>query len=238
MSLGKVYIYIYSVLHDRPIGLHETGLNADQRKRLTIGIELAARPELIVFLDEPTSGLDSDTAWAIGALLRRLADQGLAILCTLHQPSTCLFQMFDELLLLKEGGQTIYSGQIGERSSAVIGYFEKHGARSCKGHENPAEWLMEVTSQSCSENQSVDWADLWQRSDARQQIKQQISQMNAVIIDSNPDITTRKTPSFMKQLGTTAVRLFSHYWRTPSYLYSKAALCIFTVSSACTPSIN
>ena len=146
--------------------------------------------------------------------------------------------MFDELLLLKEGGQTIYLGQIGARSSAVIGYFEKHGARSYKEHENPAEWLMEVTSQSYSEKQGVDWADLWQHSDTRRQIKQQISQMNAVMVDSNLDITTRKTPSFIKQLETTTVRLFSHYWRTPSYLYSKAALCISTVSSACTPSIN
>ena len=213
-------------------------MNADQRKRLTIGIELAARPELILFLDEPTSGLDSDTAWSICALLRRLADQGLAILCTVHQPSTGLFEMFDELLLLKEGGQTIYFGPIGARSSAVIGFFERYGARSCKEEENPAEWLMEVTSQSCLEKQGIDWADLWQHSDTRRQIKQQISQMNAVIVESDPTISTRKSPSFIRQLQATTVRLFCHYWRTPSYLYSKAALCILTVSRVCTPSIT
>lgn len=52
----------------------------EQRKRLTIGVELAAKPALLLFLDEPTSGLDSQTAWSICALLRKLADNGQAIL--------------------------------------------------------------------------------------------------------------------------------------------------------------
>jgi ATP-binding cassette, subfamily G (WHITE), member 2, PDR len=63
------------------------GLNVEQRKRVTICIELAARPELLLFLDEPTSGLDSNTAWSICTLLRKLADNGQIILCTIHQPS-------------------------------------------------------------------------------------------------------------------------------------------------------
>ena len=64
------------------IGTPGEGLNIEQRKRVTIGIELAARPELLLFLDEPTSGLDSSTAWSICTLLRKLADKGQAILCT------------------------------------------------------------------------------------------------------------------------------------------------------------
>lgn len=92
------------------IGEPGQGLNVEQRKRLTIGVELAARPELLVFLDEPTSGLDSQTSWAICDLIERLTNSGQAVLCTIHQPSAMLFQRFDRLLLLAPGGRTVYFG--------------------------------------------------------------------------------------------------------------------------------
>ena len=57
-------------------------LGVEHRKRLTIAVELAAKPKLLLFLDEPTSGLDSQSAWAIVGFLRTLADNGQAILCT------------------------------------------------------------------------------------------------------------------------------------------------------------
>lgn len=57
-------------------------LGVEHRKRTTIAVELAAKPQLLLFLDEPTSGLDSQSAWAIMTFLRHLADNGQAILCT------------------------------------------------------------------------------------------------------------------------------------------------------------
>ncbi|EON95863.1 putative abc drug exporter protein [Phaeoacremonium minimum UCRPA7] len=66
---------------DAVIGVPGEGLNVEQRKRLTIGVELAARPALLLFLDEPTSGLDSQTSWAILDLLDKLKKNGQAI-CT------------------------------------------------------------------------------------------------------------------------------------------------------------
>ena len=56
-------------------------LGPEARKRLTIGVELASKPELLLFLDEPTSGLDAQSAWNLVRFLRKLADQGQAILC-------------------------------------------------------------------------------------------------------------------------------------------------------------
>ncbi|EEB99751.1 hypothetical protein MPER_00494, partial [Moniliophthora perniciosa FA553] len=65
-------------------------LNVENRKRTTIAVELAAKPKLLLFLDEPTSGLDSQSAWAIIAFLRDIANKGQAILCTIHQVNdTC-----------------------------------------------------------------------------------------------------------------------------------------------------
>lgn len=95
---------------DAVIGTPGEGLNVEQRKRLTIGVELAARPQLLVFLDEPTSGLDSQTSWAICDLIEKLTASGQAVLCTIHQPSAMLFQRFDRLLLLAPGGKTVYFG--------------------------------------------------------------------------------------------------------------------------------
>lgn len=77
---------------DAIIGSPGEGLNVEQRKRLTIGVELVARPQLLLFLDEPTSGLDSQTSWSICDLMEKLTKSGQAILCTIHQPSAMLFQ--------------------------------------------------------------------------------------------------------------------------------------------------
>ena len=67
-------------------------LDIEKKKRVTIGVELCAKPKLLLFLDEPTSGLDSQGASTIVDLMRRLADQGLAILCTIHQANQEQFE--------------------------------------------------------------------------------------------------------------------------------------------------
>ena len=71
-------------ISDAIIGDAETGLAVEQRKRVTIGVELAARPELLLFLDEPTSGLDGQSAFNIVRFLRKLAGKGQCILCTIQ----------------------------------------------------------------------------------------------------------------------------------------------------------
>lgn len=58
-------------------------------------------------------------------------------LISIHQPSGELFQLFDRLLLLRKGGQTVYFGEIGERSSTMLKYFERNGASPCDEDANP-----------------------------------------------------------------------------------------------------
>jgi ATP-binding cassette subfamily G (WHITE) protein 2 (PDR) len=124
------------------VGVPGEGLNVEQRKLLTIGVELAAKPALLLFLDEPTSGLDSQSSWAIVAFLRKLADSGQAVLATIHQPSAILFQEFDRLLFLAKGGRTVYFGDIGKNSRILLDYFESNGAGKCGDDDNPAEYSM------------------------------------------------------------------------------------------------
>lgn len=119
---------------DAIVGTPGEGLNVEQRKLLTIGVELAAKPALLIFLDEPTSGLDSQSSWSICAFLRKLADRGQAVLSTIHQPSAMLFQQFDRLLFLAKGGRTVYFGDIGQESRTLLDYFEANGAQIGRAH--------------------------------------------------------------------------------------------------------
>lgn len=93
------------------IGRVGAGLSVEQRKRVTIGVELVSKPSILIFLDEPTSGLDGQAAFSTVQFLRKLADVGQAVLVTIHQPSAQLFAEFDTLLLLAKGGKTVYFGE-------------------------------------------------------------------------------------------------------------------------------
>ena len=82
-------------------------LNIEARRCLTISVELASKPELLLFLEEPTSGLDSQSTWNTVRFLKKLANQGQAILCTICQPLDLLLSSFNCLLLLERGGETV-----------------------------------------------------------------------------------------------------------------------------------
>ncbi|GME95946.1 unnamed protein product [[Candida] boidinii] len=160
---------------DAIVGTPGYGLNVEQRKKLSIAVELVAKPELLLFLDEPTSGLDSQSSWAIVQVLRQLAKAGQAILCTIHQPSATLFESFDSLLLLKVGGKTVYFGDIGLNSEIVLNYFEDQGARKCESHENPAEYILEVIGAGATATVNEDWNEIWINSDECEKVSQEIN---------------------------------------------------------------
>ncbi|KAK3031146.1 hypothetical protein RJ639_035144 [Escallonia herrerae] len=99
------------------------GLSTEQRKRLTIAVELVANPS-IVFMDEPTSGLDARAAAIVMRTVRNIVNTGRTIVCTIHQPSIDIFESFDELVFMKRGGELIYAGPLGPKSFKLIEYFE------------------------------------------------------------------------------------------------------------------
>ncbi|CAN0852280.1 ABC transporter G family member 34 [Linum grandiflorum] len=98
-------------------------LSTEQRKRLTIAVELVANPS-IIFMDEPTSGLDARAAAIVMRTVRNTVDTGRTVVCTIHQPSIDIFESFDELLLMKRGGEVTYAGPLGRHSHKLIEYFE------------------------------------------------------------------------------------------------------------------
>ncbi|KAI2632390.1 ABC-2 type transporter [Hypoxylon sp. NC1633] len=214
------------------IGKVGEGLNAEQRKRLTIGVELASKPELLMFLDEPTSGLDSGAAFNIVRFLRKLADAGQAILCTIHQPSAVLFENFDDLILLKSGGCVAYAGELGKDSQTLINYFESNGGPKCSSDANPAEWMLEAIGAGNPDYKGQDWGDVWQHSkDFQEQSKEMarmIEKRRNVQHSRNIQDDREYAMDWWTQTTSVVKRSFIAYWRTPNYILGKMILHIFT----------
>lgn len=215
------------------IGEIGAGLNQEQRKRVTIGVELASKPELLIFLDEPTSGLDSGAAFNIVRFLRKLADAGQAILCTIHQPSAMLFEYFDELLLLKSGGRVVYHGPLGKDSQTLIDYFERNDAKRCPPNSNPAEYMLEAIGAGNPDYRGKDWGDVWARSSEHNERTREIQQMiENRRKQATTDAQTRDDREYAMPLGTQVLavvkRAFVSYWRNPDYIVGKFVLHIFT----------
>lgn len=210
---------------DAIIGSPEAGLAVEQRKRVTIGVELAAKPELLLFLDEPTSGLDSQSAFNIVRFLKKLAAAGQAILCTIHQPNASLFENFDRLLLLQRGGETVYFGDIGKDAHVLIDYFHRHGA-DCPPNANPAEWMLDaIGAGSAPRIGDKDWGEIWRDSKELAATKDEIIRIKGQRIKEvgeQPEVVQKEfaTPLW-HQIKTVQVRTHKSFWRSPNYGFTR-----------------
>ena len=130
-----------SDVKDSKIGnVLKRGISGGEKKRVCIGLELLTKP-LIIFLDEPTSGLDSYQAKNIIQILKDLTNNGHIVICSIHQPSSNIYKMFDKILFLSKG-QSIYFGDGGKK---CIDYFNKLGFR-CPAHYNPSDYILDLIS--------------------------------------------------------------------------------------------
>lgn len=126
------------------------GISGGERKRLCIAIELLSRPKLL-FLDEPTSGLDSSTSLSICRALKHLSLSGeCTVICTIHQPQQKIFELFDNLILMKLGS-IVYQGA----AHKSLDYFQAIGKPVPQG-ENPADHILNVITPAASEHHKND----------------------------------------------------------------------------------
>ncbi|EFJ43615.1 ATP-binding cassette transporter [Volvox carteri f. nagariensis] len=141
------------------------GLSTEARKRLTIAVELVANPS-IVFMDEPTTGLDARAAGLVMRAVRNTVATGRTVVCTIHQPNREIMDCFDELLLLKPGGRSIFFGPLGRRQSDLVTYLSSiPGVSGYEPHMNPAEWMLEVTSPAAEAALGLDFSAVWESSE-------------------------------------------------------------------------
>ncbi|KAG1047886.1 hypothetical protein G6F46_009926 [Rhizopus delemar] len=214
---------------DAQIGLVEMGygISVEERKRLTIGMELVGKPKLL-FLDEPTSGLDAQSSYNIIRFIRKLADSGWPVLCTIHQPSAILFEHFDHLLLLVRGGRTAYYGEIGKDSQTMINYFQSNGGPICSPDANPAEYILECVGAGTAGKAKADWADIWERSAEAKALVQELEGIHQAS-DPNPtrEAQTYATPMWT-QFKLVHKRMALAYWRSPEYNIGRFLNVMFT----------
>ncbi|XP_071709156.1 pleiotropic drug resistance protein 1-like isoform X4 [Rutidosis leptorrhynchoides] len=194
------------------------GLSTEQRKRLTIAVELVANPS-IIFMDEPTSGLDARAAAIVMRTVRNTVDTGRTVVCTIHQPSIDIFDAFDELFLLKRGGEEIYVGPLGRHSYHLIKYFEEiDGVRKIKDGYNPATWMLEVTSAAQEATLGINFAEAYKNSELYKRNKDLIKE-NSKPIPGSSDIQfrTQYSQSFWAQCMACLWKQHWSYWRNPPY---------------------
>ncbi|XP_021594312.1 pleiotropic drug resistance protein 3 [Manihot esculenta] len=195
-----------------------SGLSTEQRKRLTIAVELVANPS-IIFMDEPTTGLDARAAAIVMRAVKNVVETGRTVVCTIHQPSIDIFEAFDELILLKTGGRTIYSGPLGQHSSSVIEYFESiPGIPKIKDNYNPATWMLEVTSKSVEAELGVDFGRIYEQSSLYKENQELVKQLSLPTPGSKElNFPTRFPQNGWEQFKACLWKHHLSYWRSPSY---------------------
>lgn len=206
-------------LRDALIGLPGvSGLSTEQRKRLTIAVELVANPS-IIFMDEPTSGLDARAAAIVMRTVRNTVDTGRTVVCTIHQPSIDIFEAFDELFLMKRGGEEIYVGPLGHQSHDLIEYFEGiEQVSKIKPGYNPATWMLEVTSQAQEDILGVSFAEVYKNSDLYQRNQSAIRELSKAPAGSKDlYFPTQYSQSSITQCMACLWKQNLSYWRNPQY---------------------
>ncbi|KAL3515880.1 hypothetical protein ACH5RR_022782 [Cinchona calisaya] len=195
-----------------------SGLSTEQRKRLTIAVELVANPS-VIFMDEPTTGLDARSAAIVMRAVKNVADTGRTIVCTIHQPSIDIFEAFDELILLKSGGHLIYCGPLGQHSNEVIKYFESiSGVPKIKNNHNPATWMLEITSTSSEAGLGVDFAQIYKNSTLFEENMVLVKKLSVPSPGSKVlNFPTRFSLNGWGQFKACLWKQFWSYWRSPSY---------------------
>ncbi|XP_072976814.1 pleiotropic drug resistance protein 3-like isoform X2 [Typha angustifolia] len=206
-------------IRDSLVGLPGiNGLSTEQRKRLTIAVELVSNPS-IIFMDEPTSGLDARAAAIVMRAVKNVAETGRTVVCTIHQPSIDIFEAFDELILMKRGGELIYSGPLGQHSCKIIEYFEGITAvPRIRNNYNPATWMLEVTSPSAEMQHGIDFAKVYRESSLYEDNKVLVKKLSKPPPDSKDlSFPTRFPLNFSGQFKACLWKQYLSYWRSPSY---------------------
>ncbi|GAA5997309.1 uncharacterized protein JCM10292_000170 [Rhodotorula paludigena] len=221
-----------SHLQDAIIGTTSAGLNAEQKKRLTIAVEVVSRPA-ILFCDEPTTGLDTKSALRVVKLLRRLARTGLAVICTIHQPSAETFSVFDDVLLLQRGGKQVYFGP----RRLALPYFRPSNPSEPEpttSFVNPADFLLDVTKTGVDvpDEELGEVADLdvlskkWVSSSECQAVKKELVLLGAPVQPHAETTRSARRPaapssSVWRQCILLTQRVTKHYYRDPSFSFTK-----------------
>ncbi|VAH54709.1 unnamed protein product [Triticum turgidum subsp. durum] len=179
------------VLRNTMVGLPGfDGLSTEQRKRLTIAVELVSNPS-IIFMDEPTSGLDARAAAIVMRVVRNTVNTGRTVVCTIHQPSIDIFESFDD---------------------AIPGV-----AKITEGY-NPATWMLEVSSPLAEARLGINFAEIYANSPLYMENQELIKELS-VPLPGYEDLSfpTKYSQNFYNQCIANFWKQYKSYWKNPPY---------------------
>ncbi|KAL7691044.1 putative pleiotropic drug resistance protein PDR/CDR [Plasmopara halstedii] len=201
-------------------------LSVEQKKRVTIGVEVVANPS-VLFLDEPTSGLDARSALIVMRGVQSIARTGRTVLCTIHQPSISIFELFDGLLLLQKGGYTAYFGDLGVDSVKMLEYFASiPGTEEIRPQYNPATYMLEVIGAGIGrdvKNYSVEYNNSELCAKNRERTLALCEPSDEFIRHSTLNYRPIAT-GFWNQLQELTKKQRLTYWRNPQYNFMRLFL--------------
>jgi hypothetical protein len=125
-------------------------------------------------------------------VIRDVANAGHAVISTIHQPATEVFEMFDNLLLLQRGGRTVYMGPLGPSSAAMTGYFARNGAVRIASSENPADYMLREADSKPQQAGVGSWADVWLQSSEHEQSTEILS--SAALLSTSASVSPSAVP--------------------------------------------
>lgn len=207
------------------------GLSGEQRKRLSIAVELVANPA-VMFMDEPTSGLDARAAAIVIRAVRAVSRSGRTVAVTIHQPSMEIFESFDQLLLLQIGGRLTYFGQLGYESQALIDYLQAvPGVDTIRPGSNPATWMLEVTGGSMTTlytSASADFPAIYAASELCHRNLDTAALLVAAGLAAHTPLAVAHTyaTSAATQRAWLLRKWFLMYWRMPSYNFVRLIMTL------------
>jgi ABC-type multidrug transport system permease subunit len=197
------------------------------RKKVTIAVELIMEPSLF-FLDEPTTGLDSAGAFAVLSAMQLLAkSKGLTVVCTIHQPSAELAAMFDQILLMKPGGEIAYFGAFKELPK----WFQQHGLGEMQSGQNPADFALDqIKYATTGRGSNGNIAELYAMSELGNRVRTEIDQ--GIMPDDEkkayvPIMLSDRQPSLLIQLVIMTERFFYSSIRNSLVIGIRYFLAIF-----------
>ncbi|KAL9404977.1 hypothetical protein Peur_001949 [Populus x canadensis] len=238
---------------DRLIGnWHLRGISGGEKKRLSIALETLIRPQLL-FLDEPTSGLDSAAAFFVIQTLRNIAHDGRTVISSVHQPSSEVFTLFDDLFLLS-AGEAVYFGE----AKMAVEFFAEAGF-PCPSRRNPSDHFLRCINSDFDlvtatlmgshreiQNLSDPLANLPTAAIKASLVKKYISSDHAVKARARIqeilaikglviNIRGENQANWWKQLSTLTKRSFINMWRDLGYyrvriiVYILLSICVGTI---------
>jgi ABC-type multidrug transport system ATPase subunit len=190
-----------------------------QKKLVSVALGLVTKPRAL-FLDEPTTGLDSTAAHFVVEHIKAVAETGVTVIMTIHQPSAEVFAMLDDIILLDPGGNLAFAGPI----PRAIGYFDQAGYPT-SADVNPADTFLNAVSNVPLTHQQPTWKDFYNVNPAKQLAAEMLEDSLAQS-ESAPEHLQQ--PSEFHRFTLLVQKLSLQYWRTPgAYFYRLIVITLF-----------